>query len=910
MIHNLDIINSGYQIIEKIYESANSLVYRGILNSDNQPIILKILKENYPTSAELNRYKQEYEITHSLNTDSIIKAYELQRYKNSLVMLLEDFGGQSLKLLISQYQFSIEEFITIAIKTTEGLAAIHAANIIHKDINPANIVYNSETGQLKIIDFGISTRLSLENQTSGNINQLEGTLAYIAPEQTGRMNRAIDYRSDFYSLGVTFYELLTHQLPFETNDPMELVHCHIAQRPKRPDKIIPSIPLTLSNIIIKLLAKTPEERYQTAWGIKADLETCLQQLKTVGKISQFPLGCQDISDEFHISQKLYGREKEITQLLTSFDRVSRGSTEMILISGYSGVGKSALVNELHQPVTCQRGYFVKGKFDQFKRDIPYAAITDAFEYLILQLLGEPEIILQTWKNKILKALGNSGQIIIDVVPDLEKIIGKQPPIEQLPPIETQNRFNLFFKKFIGVFMQKEHPLVIFLDDLQWADLPSLKLIELLITDSDTQYLLMIGAYRSNEVSSTHPLILTLEQLNEAKAKFDTIILQPLALNQVKQLISDTLNRSTDESEPLAELLIHKTGGNPFFINQFLQYLYQQNFLIFKPSELNTNTSNEIRYWHWDIDQINQIGITDNVVDLMVKKIEKLDEKTKNVLKLAACIGHQFDLEILSIINQQSKTCTARELQPALQEGLIVPLSNNYNIPLLWNHEEMADATSEISDRFIPKFPDSIFYKFLHDRVQQAAYILISEDKKKEFHLKIGKQLLENTKEDELKENILDIVNQLNIGIELITHQPERDRLAQLNLIAGQKAKASSAYEPALRYLETALELLSIDSWLNEYDFTLAVYTETVEAQYLNTEYKQAEKLSTLVLQNAKKVIDTVKIYELKIQSYCAQLQLQSAIDTAIDILAKLEVFLIPEKSQIQKQIDEQQKAIQ
>ncbi|HLP89937.1 MAG TPA: AAA family ATPase [Nostocaceae cyanobacterium] len=908
MTYNLDVNQLNYQIIEKIYESVNSLVYRGILYSDKQPVILKILKEDYPTSAELNRYKQEYEITRSLNTDSIIKAYDLQRYKNSLVMLLEDFGGQSLKLLMSQQQFGIEEFLAIAIKTTEGLGSIHTANIVHKDINPANIVYNSKTGQLKIIDFGISTRLSLENQTATNINQIEGTLAYIAPEQTGRMNRGIDYRSDFYSLGVTFYELLTHQLPFETNDPMELVHCHIAQQPKRPDEIISSIPLALSNIIIKLLAKTPEERYQTAWGIKADLETCLQQLKTVGKISQFPLGCQDISDKFHISRKLYGREQEITQILNAFDRVSQGSTEMLLISGYSGVGKSALVNEIHKPVTCQRGYFINGKFDQFKRNIPYAAITDAFEYLIRQLLSEPGIILQTWKKKILEALGNNGQIIIDVIPDLEKIIGKQPPIEQLPPTETQNRFNLFFKKFIGVFTQKEHPLVIFLDDLQWADLPSFNLIELLMTDSDSQYLLMIGAYRANEVSSTHPLTLTLERINQEAAKFDTINLQPLALNHVNQLISDTLNCSTQQSEPLAELLIHKTGGNPFFLTQFLKYLYQENLLVFKVPQFNTNS--QIRCWHWDIEKIKKLGITDNVVDFMVNKIEKLDEKTQNVLKLAACIGHQFDLKILSIINQKSKTSTARELQPALQEGLIVPLSNDYNIPLIWNQEEIAPTNSEISERFIPKLPESILYKFLHDRVQQAAYVLISEDKKKEFHLKIGKQLLENTKEDEIEENVLDIVNQLNIGIELITYQPERNHLAQLNLIAGQKAKASSAYEPALRYLETALELLSPDSWLNEYDLTLALYTETLEAQYLNTQFEQAEKISNVVLQNAKQVLDKVKIYELRIQSYYAQLRLQSAIDISLEILAKLEVFLSQEISHIEKQIDEKQKAIQ
>ncbi|NER02622.1 MAG: AAA family ATPase, partial [Okeania sp. SIO3C4] len=437
-------MTTNYHIIEKIYESPNSLVYRAILDPDNQTIILKILKENYPTPAELIRYKQEYEITRSLNEEGIIKAYELQRYENSLVMFLEDFGGKSLKSLLSEGQLNLENFLTIAIKTTESLAAIHQANIIHKDINPSNIVYNSQTEELKIIDFGISTSLSQEFITVVPPNQLEGTLAYIAPEQTGRMNREIDYRCDFYSLGVTFYELLTNKLPFATTEPMELVHCHIALQPLPVNELIPDIPNSVSNIISKLLAKTPEERYQSAWGIKADLETCLDELKTLGEISEFPLGNQDIAEKFHIPQKLYGREQEVEQLLTAFEQVSLGKTGMILISGYSGIGKSALVNKIHKPITKQRGRFISGKFDQLQRDIPYSAISQAFQELIRKLLSEPDITLQTWKNKILAALGNNGQIIIDVIPELEKIIGQQPPVEQLGATESQNRFNLFF----------------------------------------------------------------------------------------------------------------------------------------------------------------------------------------------------------------------------------------------------------------------------------------------------------------------------------------------------------------------------------------------------------------------------------------------------------------------------------
>jgi serine/threonine protein kinase len=413
-------LNADYQILAKIYESANSLVYRAILTTDNRSIILKILKENYPTPEELARYQQEYEITSSLNVDGVIKAYGLQRHENSLVMLLEDFNGISLKSLLSKGQFNLADFLSIAIKITESLVAIHTANIIHKDINPANIVYNPETGQLKIIDFGISTRLSQEFLSISPSRQIEGTLAYIAPEQTGRMNRAVDYRCDFYALGVTFYELLTNRLPFTTTDPMELVHCHIAQQPAPVHELVPNIPVVIANIIEKLLAKAPEDRYQSAWGITADLEACDRQLKTIGQIYQFPLASQDIAQKLQIPHKLYGRAAEIAQLLTAFEKVSAGTTRMMLISGFSGVGKSALVNEVRKPIAQKNGQFISGKFDLLNRDVPYAAIAQAFQYLIQQLLSEPEIEIQTWKQKILAALGTNAQIITDLIPNLEK----------------------------------------------------------------------------------------------------------------------------------------------------------------------------------------------------------------------------------------------------------------------------------------------------------------------------------------------------------------------------------------------------------------------------------------------------------------------------------------------------------
>ncbi|MDF0555377.1 AAA family ATPase [Kamptonema sp. UHCC 0994] len=877
-------------ITEIIQENTNSSVCRAIkkLNDRNdcyQSMIVKILVKDYPTPSELTRYKQEYEILRSLNllkAEGVIEAYGLRQYQNSLAMFLEDIGGKSLKFILSERQFTLEEFLTIAIKIAKSLDAIHNANVIHKDINPSNIIYNSETKQLKIIDFGISTNLSEENQEVSNPNQLEGTLAYIAPEQTGRMNRRIDYRSDFYSLGATLYELLTRQLPFENTDPMELVHCHIAQQPKIPQELVPSIPLTLSNIILKLLAKTPEERYQSAWGLKADLETCLEQLQTLGEISDFSLGSQDISDKFHIPQKLYGREEQVNQLLATFEQVSQGRNEILMVGGYSGIGKSALINEIHKPIVSQHGYFISGKFDQLKRDIPYAVISQAFQDLIRQLLSEPEASLQTWKAEILEAVGSSGQAIVDIIPEVEQIIGKQPLLESLGATESQNRFNVFFKRFVNVFATKEHPLVIFLDDLQWADLASLKLIEQLTTDPDTQYLLTIGAYRDNEVNSTHPLIQTLEQIQKANTTINQIFLHPLAIRDINQLIADTLSCSTETSQPLAELIANKTGGNPFFLTQLLQLLYTDHLLSFdRPRGC----------WQWDIENINGIGITDNVVDLMVRKIAKLDDSTQKVLKLAACIGNRFDLEVLSVVNSKSSPVTSQELQPAIQEGLIIPLSNDYRIPLLWSEEEINSDSSQISS-LISQPTQSIPYKFLHDRVQQAAYALIPENEKKAVHLQVGRLLLENTQENELQEKLFDIINHLNEGAELITEQARKDELIKLNLQASKKAKASTAYDPALKYLETALKLLVADSWDSQYELTLKIYLETLDLLFSSTKFEQIEQLSEIILGKAKNILDKTKVYEIKILLYKVKMDNQKSTDTCLEALSLLGIDVV------------------
>ncbi|MEP6520097.1 AAA family ATPase [Microcoleus vaginatus] len=874
----------GIEVLAQIYESANSLVYRGIREQDHKAVILKVLKQDYPTPSELTRYKQEYEITRNLDIDGVVKAYALEPYQRTLVIILEDFGASSLKQLMNGRVGThgiapLPEFLNIAIRTAEILGTIHAANVIHKDINPANIVFNPETGIIKIIDFGISTQLTRENPTLKNPNVLEGTLAYMSPEQTGRMNRSLDYRTDFYSLGVTFYELLTGQLPFESTDALELVHCHIAKQPIPPHLLGRGegdrgrggepCPKAVSDIVIKLMAKMAEERYQSAWGVKADLEECLYQLQTSGNISDFPLASSDISDKFQIPQKLYGREAEVETLLAAFERVAdnpQPQIEMMLVAGYSGIGKSSLVAEIHKPNTRLRGYFTEGKFDQFQRSVPYSAIASAFQGLVRQLLTESEAQLEQWREKLLRAFGTSGQVIIDVIPEVELIVGKQPPVSELGPTESQNRFNLVFSKFIRALCAKEHPLVIFLDDLQWADSATLKLIELMMTDASMQYLFLIGAYRDNEVSRAHPLMMMLDGLRNQGATVNSITLAPLALEHINQLIADTLHSNTNQSQPLANLIMSKTGGNPFFVNQFLKTLHSENLITF---------DFERHRWQWDISNIEAQGITDNVVELMIGKLKKLPESTQQILRLASCVGASFDLNTLAIICEKSPREIFSDLVIAVQSGLILPKSE-------------LDAELLIQD-----------YKFLHDRVQQAAYALIDDDRKKAVHLQIGQLLLTNVSNDEQPEKIFEIVDHLNLAWELITDESQLVELARLNLEAGRRAKASTAYAAALvQYFTPGVEILPGDIWQEHYELTFNLYRELSECEYLCGHFEKAEELVDVILSRAKSNWERAEIQNIRIVAYERSVKYLKAINTASETLKSLGLTLPTTKSEI------------
>ncbi len=673
----------GYKISDTLHISPRSIVYRAQQIQSQTPVAIKILNTTYPQLRDLILLKNQYSISRYIDHPNIIKCYALETYGNSYALILEDFGGISLSQYANSQPLEINEFFSIAIAITSALECLYQSiaiaitsaleclyqnKIIHKDIKPKNILINPETKQVKLIDFSISSILPKETAEIKNPNILEGTLAYISPEQTGRMNRGIDYRTDFYSLGITLYELITGQLPFNSTSSLELVHYHLAQEPINPKTFNINIPQTIANIILKLMAKSPEERYQTARGIQHDLELCQQMLLSQGEITDFKLAEKDISDRFLIPEKLYGRENEITTLLNAFERVSLGNIELMLIAGFSGIGKTTVVNEVHKPIVSKNGYFIAGKFDQFQRNLPFSAFVQAFHSLIGQLLTESTAQLQKWKNNILSTLGEQAGAIIDVIPELELIIGPQPEISELTGSAAQNRFNLLFGKFIRALATKEHPLVLFLDDLQWADAASLKLIQLLMSETDSIYLLLIGAYRDNEVNPGHPLLITLDSIYKTNAKVNRISLKPLSEIHLNCLIADTLGCPDSMANTLSNLVFNKTQGNPFFTNQLLKSLHENKLIFF---DLKNG------YWQCNIKEAEILYRSNDVIQLLVTRLEKLPITSLKILKIAACIGNEFDLELLSIITDQSPYEIGANLWQVLQEGLILPINQIY-----------------------------------------------------------------------------------------------------------------------------------------------------------------------------------------------------------------------------------------
>lgn len=856
----------GYRIVSQIQQGNSFEVYRAIRNADELSVVIKTIRPDLSKKRNMQclaRLNNEFEVSQLLQHENIRSAIELKHSGNLPTVVFEDFNGVSLVELIAN-DFTVSDIVKIGVKIVDALSEIHKKNIIHKGIYPSNILYNTETESLKIIDFSNASVLEKESISICHPSDLEGDLHYISPEQTGRINRTVDYRSDFYSFGVTLYHSLTEELPFEAHDDLELIHHHLAKQAIPPHIINPKIPQTISDIVMRLLQKNADDRYQSSYGIKADLEFCSQQLKVNGEISSFEIGKHDIPDKFHLTQTLYGREKEVGQLVNSYQSVCKGNKEFTLIGGYSGIGKTSIIRELDRLITETKANIISGKFDQYQRNVPYSAIVNAFRMLFNHILTESEEELGQWKNKLLDALNGDGQIMIDIIPELELIIGSQASVEELEGSSAQLRLRNVFRGFIRVFCKKEHPLVIFLDDLQWVDPSTCNFLELIMGDEELQYLFLIGAYRDNEVDSVHRLSKTLDTIKENGQDYLTLTLPQLSLDNIVELCADTLRHSKRDVKKLAQLILQKTMGNPLFIEEFLKTLHSEHLINF---EINSGK------WRWNIDKIIERNLTNDVVELLIYKIKGLPLATQKLLQNAACIGNRFDFSMLAKLADYSLKEVSETLYTAISQNLITPVGGKYK---LIDFDDMQQWDKK-----------SIEYRFAHDRIQQASYSLADEDERKKVHFDIGTILLDGQPKAKIEENIFNVVNHLNEGREYYSRSEDRTKLSNLNLVAGKKAKAASAYEPALKYFSMGIELLGKHSWITNYEQTLEFYTLAAEAAYVNTDFELQKYFSEIISRYAHSILDKVKVLELEIQSCIAQDKLPEALDNALSVLKQL-----------------------
>jgi PAS domain S-box-containing protein len=830
-------------VLEALWEDGEFVLSREVWDGERFPLLAVTPASAEPSPGTLARLQHAYTLREELDPAWAARPLSLELHRGRLTLLVADPGGEPLSRLLGQ-PWAIAPFLRVAIGLVWALGRLHKRGLIHKDIRPANILVNAATGAAWLTGFGIASRLPRERQVPAPPEVIAGTLAYMAPEQTGRMNRSVDARSDLYALGVTLYEMLTGGLPFTASDPMEWVHCHIAREPAPPEERVPLIQKPLSAIVMKLLAKTAEDRYQTAAGLTADLRRCLADWERHGCVEPFPLGANDASDRLLIPERLYGRQHEIDTLLAAFDRVAaNGATELVLVSGYSGIGKSAVVNELHKALVPLRGLFVFGKFDQYKRDVPYATLAQAFQSLIRPLLGNSEAQLGRWRDALGEALGPNGQLIVNLVPELELVIGKQPLVPDLPPQDGQTRFQMVFRRFINVFARPEHPLALFLDDLQWIDAATLDLLKHLIMHSEVRHLFLIGAYRDNEVDSLHPLLQTLEAIRKAGAQLQEIVLAPLGLDDVCQLVADALHCEPERARPLAQLVEEKTLGNPFFAIQFFTALAEEGLVAFEA---------DAAAWRWNIERIRAKGYTDNLADLMAGKLNGLPSATLEALKQLACLGNRAQAATVSMVLGLSEEELHAVLWPVVWAGLVFHLDDAYS--------------------------------FLHDRVQEAAYALIPAGERPAVHLRIGRELVSRTPTVELEENIFEIVNQLNRGADLIHLLDERERAAELNLVAGRRAKASAAYSSALTYLSAGRALLTATTWGRNYRLIFDLEFNQAKCEILMGGLATAEERLAMLSRRSENLADSAAVACLRADLYAILDQAERAIEVGLEWL--------------------------
>jgi PAS domain S-box-containing protein len=839
---------SSSHVLEILWEDGEFVLSRGVWDGEPFPLLGVAPSSAQPSPKTLAQLQHAYTLREELDPAWAARPLKLERHGGRLTLLIADPGGEPLSR-IAGLRWEIPSFLRVAISLASALGRLHERGLVHKDIKPANILVKAETGEVWLTGFGIASRLPRERQAPLPPEVIAGTLAYMAPEQTGRMNRSVDFRSDLYALGVTFYEMLTGTLPFTAADPMEWVHCHIARQPAPPTERVAGVPGPLSAMVMKLLAKSAEERYQTAVGVETDLRQALAEWEAHGHIKSFQLGAYDVSDRLLIPEKLYGRGREIDTLLAGFDRVvASGAPELVLVSGYAGIGKSSVVNDLHKALLPSRGLFASGKFDQYKRDIPYATLAQAFQGLVRHILGKGKAEIDQWRGALQAALGANGGLIINLVPELELLIGEQPPVPDLPPQDAKNRFQMVFRRFLSVFARTEHPLALFLDDLQWLDAATLDLMEHLVTHSEVKHLLLVAAYRDNEVGPAHPLLRTLDAIRDTGASVHEIVLAPLRIDDVAQLVADTLHCEPEHARPLVQLVHEKTGGNPFFAIQFLTALAEEGLLAFDPVA---------RSWQWDMKRIRAKGYTDNIVDLMVGKLKRLPGATQDALEQLAFLGHVADVATLTLVHGTTEEAIHAALREAVHAGLI--------------------------------FREENAYKFLHDRIQQAAYSLIPDEDRADVHLRIGRALLARMTSDEPAERLFDIANQFNQGAASLIDRDEKLQLAMIDLRIGRKAKAAAAHASANVFLAAGMALLDETCWASHYELMFGLRLERAACAFLAGEFDIAERLIAELLERGTSKVDLAAAYILHVQLHVLKSENQKAVVSTLTWLRLFDI---------------------
>ncbi len=843
-----------------LFKSPTSQIYLESDGDGKNVQVVKILNSPHPSAELVSQFLNEYELTKNIAVPGVRKALQKTKVQNQDALILEYVDGVTMEEYMDIEKPSLKEKLGFLISLAGTVDGIHQQGIIHKDLNPRNILIAKDKS-VKIIDFGNSTKLNIKMLEMSNPKRLEGTLAYISPEQTGRMNRVVDFRSDLYSIGIIMYRILTGRLPFENKDALELVHCHIARNADPVSSVNPEIPPVLSAIVEKLMSKNAEDRYQSASGLKYDLELCLQNLTDSGHINDFELQQNDVSGRLLFPDKLYGREQEIDDLMAAFRRASDGYTELVTVSGYSGIGKSALINELHQPVTTGNGRFISGKFDQLQRSIPHYAFINGVEQLVDNLLTHDEEDLRNIKTNILDAVGDNGGVLTSAIPSLELLIGKQDPAPALPPIEAQNRFNWTFEQFIYAIASKDSPLVIFVDDMQWADPASLDLLNALATSLHGKYLLLICAYRSNEVNSDHPLTKTLESIEASRVPITKLELRNLSEKALNELISDALHCGPWYAEELSKIVFHKTKGNCFYALELLKSLYREDILRF---------DHDRKAWVWDAEEIAKKSVSENVGELLAEKAAQYSPQTQKVLKIAACVGNTFDLKILSKIHGKNYSETLSDLWKIMEDGWIIPMDTTYKYVGVG-----VDAQGPN-----PRF------RFSHDRVQEVATQLLPNMERSELNLSIGRAML-NDSTLSREEVLFEIANQFSLAEELLTDPKERATVCEINIEAAGKAESSAAFVQAQSYAETAIRLLPDNSWENNYEQTFTVYKLTAMTNFVIGNFERSKALIDEATNKAKTTLERAECLDLLLTQYMFSFEWNEALETGRKALEML-----------------------